>query len=87
MRARNVPQADQAALIAAAPAVAAGGLVLSPAAFDGMRSAVLAALAAHHRASPELPGLQPERLRLALPDRPPVGGVRRHPGGAAARGR
>ena len=58
MRARNVREADRAALIAAVPAVAAGGLILSPAAFDGVRAAVLAALAAHHRASPELPGLQ-----------------------------
>ena len=54
--------------------MAAGGLILSPAAFDGVCAAILAALEAHHRASPELPGLQPERLRLALPDRPPVAG-------------
>ncbi|MDR3529961.1 MAG: selenocysteine-specific translation elongation factor [Rhodopila sp.] len=74
MRARNVPEADRAALIASVPAIAAGGLILSPAAFDGVRRAVLAALAAHHRASPELPGLQAERLRLLVADRPPVTG-------------
>jgi selenocysteine-specific elongation factor len=73
-RARNVPEADRAGLVASAPAVAAGGLLLSPAAFDGVRAAVLAALAAHHRMSPELPGLQADRLRLSVADRPPVAG-------------
>ena len=58
------------------PAVAAGGLILSPAAFGGLRAAVLAALAGHHQASPELPGLQAERLRMALTERPPVAGFR-----------
>ena len=74
MRARNVPQADRAGLIAAVTAVAAGGLVLSADANDAVREAVLAALAAHHRGSPELPGLQAERLRLSLAVRPPVAG-------------
>ena len=74
LRARNVRQADHAALIAAVPAVAAGGLILSPAALDGLRDAVVAALAAQHRGAPELPGLQAERLRLSLPLRPPVAG-------------
>jgi selenocysteine-specific elongation factor len=74
MRARGVPLADRAGLIAAVPAVAAGGLILSPAAFDRLRAAILAALAAHHRVSPELPGLQTERLRMAMAERPPVAG-------------
>ena len=76
MRGRNVPEADRAQLIAAVPAVAAGGLILSPAAFDGVRAAVLAALAGHHQASPELPGLQTERLRMAVAvgERPPAAG-------------
>jgi selenocysteine-specific elongation factor len=72
MRARNVLQLDRPALIAAVPAVAVGGLILSPPALDGIRALVIAALEAHHQASPDLPGLQTERLRLALPDRPPV---------------
>ena len=76
MRARNISEPARSGLIAAVPAVAAGGLILSPAAFDGVRTAVLAALAAHHQASPELPGLQAERLRLALTERPPVAGFR-----------
>jgi selenocysteine-specific elongation factor len=74
MRAHNVPEADQAELMATAPSIAAGGLMFAPAAFDAIRTKVLGALAAYHRASPELPGLQPARLRLALADRPSVEG-------------
>jgi selenocysteine-specific elongation factor len=75
MRARNVPRAaDQAALAEAAGAVVAGGLMFAPATFDSIRARVLDALGAFHRASPELPGLQPARLRLALADRPSVEG-------------
>jgi selenocysteine-specific elongation factor len=74
MRARNVPEPDRAALLAAVPAAAAGGLTLSPTAFDGLRAAILSVLGAHHRASPELPGLQAGRLRLAMANRPPVAG-------------
>ncbi len=67
--ARNVPQAEQGALIASVPAMVAGGLIFAPAAFGRTRDAVLAALQAHHRTAPELPGLQSARLRQALPDR------------------
>jgi selenocysteine-specific elongation factor len=74
MRSRNVPISDRLGLIAVVPAVAAGGLVLSTVAFDGVRAAVLAGLAGHHQASPELPGLQAERLRLAVAERPPAAG-------------
>jgi selenocysteine-specific elongation factor len=74
MRARNVPEADRAQMLAAVPAIAAGGSILSPATFDRLRASVLAVLGAHHRASPELPGLQTERLRLAMVERPPVAG-------------
>jgi selenocysteine-specific elongation factor len=74
MRARNSVKAGQAALVAAAQAVPAGDMVLSQAAFDRLRDAVLAALTAHHRASPELPGLQADRLRLTVADRPPIAG-------------
>ena len=74
MRARNIPAASGADLIASVPAVAAGGLMLSPAAFDALRDTVLATLARYHRTSPELPGLQADRLRLSLPDRPPLAG-------------
>ncbi len=54
------------------PARLAGGLLLAPAAFERIRDAVLAALASSHRESPELPGVQLERLRLSVPDRLPV---------------
>jgi selenocysteine-specific elongation factor len=74
MRARNVRDPDRPALIASVPAVAAGGLLLSPSAYDGVRAAILSALAAHHRAAPELPGLQAGRLRLLVPQRPPMAG-------------
>jgi len=74
MRARNVPDADRSALVAAVPAVTAGGLLLSPHTFDLVRAAVLAGLAEHHRAAPDLPGLQIVRLRMALPERLPVAG-------------
>ncbi len=74
MGARNVRQDRREALVAAVPAVAAGGLILSPAAFERMRDAVVTALSAHHRAAPELPGLQPERLRLLVAGAPPAVG-------------
>ena len=74
LRARNVPAEQQAALIAAIPARIAGGLVLAPTAFERLRDAVLAILGAHHRASPELPGVQAERLRLSLAERPHAAG-------------
>jgi selenocysteine-specific elongation factor len=74
MTARNVPVAERAGLVAEAPATAAGGLIFAPGIFALVRAEVLAVLAAFHAASPELPGLQPGRLRLALPHRiPPVG--------------
>lgn len=74
MRGHNVREADRAGLVASVPAVAAGGLILSPAAFDSVRSAVVAGLAAAHRDSPELPGLQAERLRATVAERPPATG-------------
>jgi selenocysteine-specific elongation factor len=74
MRARNVRQPDVAGLVASASAVAAGDLVLSRATFESVCAGVLQALDDHHRASPELPGLQPIRLRLALAVRPSMRG-------------
>ncbi len=74
MRGRNVRQADVAEVMASASAIPAGDLVLSREAFEGIAAEVLKALEAHHSASPELPGLQPVRLRLALAVRPSVQG-------------
>jgi len=74
MRARNVPVEQREVLIGCASAAAAGGLLLSVEAFESVREAVVAALAAQHRAAPEMPGLQADRLRLAIPLRLPVPG-------------
>jgi len=65
---------DAGAVLTAASCIAAGTLLFSPQTFTHLRGEVLTALTACHRRSPELPGLQPERLRLALPDRPPAAG-------------
>jgi selenocysteine-specific elongation factor len=73
-RGRNVPAEQEAALIEAVPARLLGGTAMAPATFGRVRDGVLAALAEHHRLSPELPGLQAERLRLSLADRLPAGG-------------
>ena len=75
MRAQNAMQADWAGLIAAVSAVTAGGLILSSSTFDGVCASILEVLEAHHRASPDLPGLQKDRLRLALPARLPIAGL------------
>jgi selenocysteine-specific elongation factor len=72
LRAWNVTDPDS--LLAATQARAAGTLMLSQAAFTRLRGDVLTELTAFHRRSPELPGLQPIRLRQALPDRPPHDG-------------
>ena len=68
----NVTEA--AGLVAAVPALGVGGLVMAPAVFETVRTAVLGRLAAQHREAPELPGLQAERLRLSLPHRLPAAG-------------
>ncbi len=69
-RSRNMPQAAQAAVMLAAPAVAVAELLMAPAALEALRNDVVDHLAAHHAAAPDQPGLQPERLRLATPGRP-----------------
>lgn len=73
LRARNMGASAQTTLTGV---VSAAGLFLLPATFDHMRGAVVSALAAHHRTAPELPGLQAERLRLTLADRPPPAAFR-----------
>jgi selenocysteine-specific elongation factor len=69
-RARNLPRAAQAAVMRCAPAVTVAELVVAPATLDAVRTDVMHRLAAHHAAAPDQPGLQPERLRLAMPGRP-----------------
>ena len=65
-RARNLP--DTAPL----PAVALADLLIAPHHLDTLRADLLAHLAAHHAASPDQPGLQPERLRVATGRLPPA---------------
>ena len=74
LRGRNVRDADRAALVGSVPAIDTGGLLLSAGAVERLRGAVVAALAAAHRTSPELPGLQAERLRSSLRERPAAAG-------------
>jgi selenocysteine-specific elongation factor len=75
-RSRNMPQAARATAMLAAPAVALAELLISPVALEALRGAVVARLAAHHAAAPDQPGLQPERLRLAMPGRLSPGAFR-----------
>jgi len=72
-RSRNVPPLLQAAL---AGGTAVGRLLVAPATLAGLRSAILDGLATQHRVAPDQPGLQADRLRLTLPERPPVAGFR-----------
>jgi selenocysteine-specific elongation factor len=71
-RSRNVPPPQRMAMAAAAGAVTVGGLLLAPTALVALRTAITEALATHHRLAAEQPGLQIDRLRLALADRPPI---------------
>jgi len=72
LRARNIREADRAGVVAAVPAQSAGGFLFMPETFQRLGDDVIAALEAYHRQARELPGLQAERLRQALPARPPV---------------
>jgi selenocysteine-specific elongation factor len=70
-RARNLPPPRIAAMLAEAPALPLGPLAIAPAALEELRLCVLQALAAHHEAAPDQPGLPPERIGRMLPGRPP----------------
>jgi selenocysteine-specific elongation factor len=69
---RNLPPSVQAATLRAAPAVPIADYLMAPSAVEALGKDIVGRLAAHHAAAPDQPGLQPERLRTALPDRPPV---------------
>jgi selenocysteine-specific elongation factor len=75
-RARNVVTSAQAAVLRSASAVVAGPLLLAPMALEALQMATVTALATHHSSSPDQPGLQFERLRLTVLERPPVAGFR-----------
>ena len=68
-RARNLDDAE--ALWRGLGAVRLGSWALTPAAWSALARAIETALAAHHAAEPEAPGLGVAALRAALPDRPP----------------
>jgi selenocysteine-specific elongation factor len=75
-QARNLSPPVQSAVMSAAPAVSVADQLMAPETLDALRSGVMAQLAAHHAAAPDQPGLQPERLRLATPGKPPASAFR-----------
>ncbi len=75
-RSRNSPPAMRQVTMAATPAAAVADLLMTPDTLDALRAGVAERLAAHHAASPDLPGLQFERLRVAIPGRPPASAFR-----------
>lgn len=70
-RGRNWRPAAQEAALAAARGALCGGFAASAAALAGLQAAQHAVLASLHREYPEQPGLTPDRLRAALPGKPP----------------
>lgn len=71
LRARNLPPAEAAAVLDAAEAEPLAEVVIGRAAREAVRAALTGTLAAYHAEAPDQPGLQPGRLRLRLPGRPP----------------
>ncbi len=69
--ARNLRPADVERLLAAAGGVALGGFAFLAETLAAARRDIVDSLKAHHGARPDAPGLQPERLRLALTKRWP----------------
>jgi selenocysteine-specific elongation factor len=76
LRSHNVPAPLRAGLAAEADVAAVSSLLLSHKALADIRTAIVGALAAQHRSAPDLPGLQADRIRLTLAERPPVDGFR-----------
>jgi selenocysteine-specific elongation factor len=70
-RARNIQPPAQEASMAAAPAVALGGLAMAPSLLRGWQDRISGSLSQHHRAHPDEPGLPTARLRALLDGRPP----------------
>ncbi len=76
VRARNLPPQQAEAVLTAAGAETLGDLAVARGIRDRLGAALADTLAAHHAAVPDQPGLQPERVRLLLPGRPPVSAFR-----------
>jgi len=70
VRAHNMPPARHAEVMRDAPAVVVAELLMAPGTLEALRRDVVERLAAHHASAPDQPGLQPQRLRLAMPGRP-----------------
>jgi selenocysteine-specific elongation factor len=75
-RSHNVPAALQAGMEDAAGAIPIGRLLFAPLTLRDLRSRIVDRLAVEHRTAPDQPGLQADRLRLTLADRPPLEGFR-----------
>ncbi len=71
-RSRNLLPAGQAVVLETAQAVAVATQLMTANTREALRKRVAKRLAAHHAAARDQPGLQFERLRLAMPDRPPA---------------
>ncbi|MBM3647583.1 MAG: selenocysteine-specific translation elongation factor [Alphaproteobacteria bacterium] len=72
-RARNLRPVDVDALLAAADGTKLEGFGFLAETLAAARQDIVDTLKAHHEAKPDAPGLQPERLRLALQKRWPPG--------------
>jgi len=59
----NLPARDLESMLQAADARVAAGMAFSRARWNGLRTAMLAAVAAAHEREPEMPGLEQNRLR------------------------
>ena len=73
---RNLAPSMQTATLRAAPAVPVAGYLMAPLAVEDLSRDIVGHLATHHAAAPDQPGLQPERLRTAMANRPPVSAFR-----------
>jgi selenocysteine-specific elongation factor len=71
-RARNLTEAGRDTLLDGAGAVLAGGFAQRRERREQLHAALTEVLAVHHREHPDQPGLPPERLRAAMPERPPL---------------
>jgi selenocysteine-specific elongation factor len=69
-RSRNLPSPMRQAVLSAAASVAVADRLMTRTKLETLREGVIEELAAHHKAAPDQPGLQLERLRLATPGRP-----------------
>ena len=70
-RAHNLRPSAQTTRLASAGAVLCGGYALAAPDLAALSASIRTTLASLHREHPELPGLAPDRLRAALPGKPP----------------